>query len=80
MILNHVAQTSTLLVVASARADAHFLRHRDLHAVDKIAIPQRLKNGIGETLDEQVLHRLFTQIMIDPVNLVLREHRTDRGV
>jgi hypothetical protein len=80
VVLDHVAQAAALLVVAAARAHADLLRHGDLHAVDEVAVPQRLEDGVGEPLHEQVLHRLLPEVVIDPVHLVLLKDGADRGV
>ena len=44
------------------------------------APPQRLKQHIGKTHGEQVLHRLFAQIMVDAVNLVFLKIPRNRGI
>ena len=38
-----------------------------------MAIPQRLEHGVGETEDQEVLHRLLAQVVIDAVDLRLVE-------
>ena len=73
VILDDVAHRARLLVVRRASFDAQLLRHRDLHALDVIAIPQRLEHGVREAEDEQVLHRLLAEIVVDAVDLRLVE-------
>ena len=80
MILNHVTQTSALFVVASTRAHPDFFGHGDLHTIDEVSIPQWFENRIRESLHQQILHGLFTEIMIDPIHLMLLKHRADRSV
>jgi hypothetical protein len=77
VVLDHVAQAAALLVVAGARADPEVLGHRDLHAVDEVAVPDRLEDRVGEALDQQVLHRLLAEVVVDPIHLVLLEHRAE---
>src|SRR6266852_5971861 len=55
-------------------ADGELFRHRDLHVIDVIAVPDRLEQSIGETQHEDVLHRFLAEIMIDAVNLMLVEN------
>jgi hypothetical protein len=45
------------------------LRHGDLHMVDVLAIPDRLEDPVGKPEDQNILHRLFPEIVIDPVDL-----------
>ena len=71
MVLDHVAQHAGLVVVAAALADVDFLGHGDLHVVDVVAVPHRLENRVGEPQHEQVLHRLFAEIVVDAVDLLL---------
>ena len=52
----------------------------DLHVVDVAAVPDRLENGVVKTKNQDVLHRLFAEIVIDAVNLVLRENCLDLAV
>ena len=48
--------------------------------IDVRAVPQRLEQRVGEAQHHQVLHRLFAEIVIDAVDLPLREHLADRLV
>ena len=65
MILDHIADGAGFLVEFAAAADVEVLRHRDLHAADVVAIPDRLEKRVGEARIENVLHRLLAQVMID---------------
>ena len=80
MILDHVPQAAALLVVAAARADADLLGHGDSHAVDEIAVPERLEDRVGETLHEEVLHRLLSRGSGRSENLVFGEDGAEGGV
>src|SRR2546429_8711326 len=48
--------------------------------VDVAPVPDRFEDPVGETEDQDVLHRLFAEVMIDAVDLLLGEHRVDRLV
>ena len=75
MVLHHVAQRAGLLVERPAPFHTQRLRCRDLHVIDVIAIPDRLEDPVGEPEHQNVLHRLFAQVVIDAEDLVLVEHR-----
>jgi hypothetical protein len=80
VILNHVAERSTLLVVPAAGAYADFFRYRDLNAVDEVAVPQRLEDRVGESLHQQVLHGFLAEVVIDAIHLMFFENVPNRGV
>lgn len=77
VVLDHVAQGAGTVIISGSVFDADGFGRGDLHMVDVAPIPQRLKHGVGETEDEDVLHRLFAQVVIDAEDLVLREHGMD---
>ena len=79
VVLDHVAQRAALVVVA-ARAGADRLGHRDLHVVDVRRVPDRLEEDVGEAQRQQVLHRLFAEVVIDAVDLIFLEDLGDRVV
>jgi hypothetical protein len=58
VVLDHVTDRACLLVEAAAPLDAEALRHRDLHALDVVAVPDRLDERVREAEEEEVLHRL----------------------
>ncbi len=77
VVLHHIAQRAGLLVKRSAAFDAQRFRRGDLHVVDVVAIPDRLEDAVGEAEDQDVLHRLFAQVVIDAEDLVLVEDGVD---
>jgi hypothetical protein len=74
MVRHHVAQCTGRIVELATRLDIQRLRGGDLDMVDVIAIPQRFENAVGKPKDKDVLNRFFAQIVIDPIDLVLREY------
>ena len=76
MVLDHVAQRAALVVIA-ARAGADGLGHGDLHVVDVRRVPDRLEQDIGEAQSEQVLDRLFAEVVVDAIDLILGEDLGD---
>ena len=77
---DHVAIGAGLLVEGDAVADIEQLGHVDLHVVDEIAVPDRLKEAIGEAEGEDVLRRLLAEEMVDAEDLVLGEDRVQLSV
>src|SRR5208337_5284516 len=68
MILDDVADRSGLIVEAAAALDAEIFRHRNLHALDVVAVPERLHEGIGEAEDDHIVYRPLPQVMINSEN------------
>ena len=62
----------------AAALDAEALGHRDLHALDVVAVPDRLEERVGETEVHQVLHRLLAEVVVDAEDRRLREDRVQR--
>ena len=75
MILHHIPQCARLLEVTAAAFDANALRHRNLHIIHVVAVPNRLENPVGESKDQDILNGLFAQVVIDAIDLVLFEDR-----
>src|SRR5215475_9077578 len=71
MILDHITQSSSILVVASTGADAFVLSHRNLHMIDVFLIPQWFENGIGKTHDQEILDGFLAEVVIDTKKLAL---------
>jgi len=80
MILDHVAQAAALLIVARACTNAAVLGHGDLHMLDEIPVPQGFEDRIGKPLDEEVLHGLLAEIMVDAEHLRLLKDAGDHAV
>src|SRR5579864_9532893 len=45
-----------------------------------VMIPDRLNNRVGEPEREDILHRLLTEVMVDPIDLVLVKDSMDHVV
>ncbi len=80
MVLHDVADRADLLVKAAAALHAEILGHGDLHAVDEIAVPDRLEERVGKAEIKQVLHRLLAQIVVDAEHRGLGKHFVQRAV
>ena len=77
MVGHHVAQRAGGVVGLAALLDADRLGDGDLHVVDVVAVPQRLEEAVGEAEDQDVLHRLLAEIVIDAEDLLLARHAQD---
>src|ERR1044072_4603308 len=77
MVLHHVADGTDLVVELAAPFDTERLGHRNLHALDVVAVPDRLKERVGEAEVEKILDGLLTQIMVDAVDRMLGEELVD---
>src|SRR5581483_3728595 len=80
VVRNHVTQCARGVEIPAALLDTDSLRIRDLYVIDVPPVPDRLEDRVVETEHEYVLHRLFAEIVIDAVNLVLRQDRLDLPV
>ncbi len=77
VVLHDVAQRAGGLVERPAAFDADGFGRRDLHVVDVVAIPDVLEDAVREAEDEDVLHRLLAQVVIDAEDLVFVEDLVD---
>jgi len=80
VVLQHVARGAAAVVVAAARADAELLGDGDLHVVDVAAVPERLEDRVGEAQDEEVLHGLLAEVVVDAEDLRFAEVARGDGV
>jgi hypothetical protein len=65
VVLNDVAGNPDAVKVSGTAADPDVLGHRDLDMIDKAVVPHRLEQLIGEPHRHDVLHCLFTEIVVD---------------
>ncbi len=65
----HVSESTGVLIEAGPRTDAHLLWHVDQHMVDVRPIPDRLEHPVGKPQSQDVLDRLLSEEVIDPVHL-----------
>src|ERR1700678_3589569 len=80
MILDHVANSATLIIDVTPSGNAEGLSHCDLHVIDVITIPYRFKKGVRKAKEVQILDRLFAKKMIDSKYRRFREGRVQRRV
>ena len=73
MVLYHVTHLTCLVEIAPATFDTDRFSDGDLDMGNMILIPLSAENWIGKAQRQEVLHGLFTKIMIDTINLLLGE-------
>ena len=80
VILHDVPNGTGLFVEPLAASDAEALGHGDLHALDVVAVPDRLEKRVREAEVQQILHRFFAEIVIDAEDARLGEGLMQRAV
>ena len=73
MVLYHIAQLTDAIVVSPSPFNADLFSNRDLHVVNATLIPLGIDKPVSKPQHQQVLHRLLTQVMVNPVNVALVE-------
>jgi len=71
---DHVAKRAGLLKEPGAALDRQLLGHVNLDVVDVTAVPDRLKQAVGEAEGEDVLDGLLAEEVVDAKDLGLIEH------
>ena len=77
MALNHVAQRASCFVKTAAPLHTESFGRGNLDVIYIIPVPKRLKNSIAKAENQKILDRIFSQVMIDTVDLLLVEHVED---
>ena len=77
MVLDDVADRPGSVVERAAALDAEVLRHRDLHALDVVAVPDRLEEGVDEAEEEHVDDRPLAEVVVDAEDRRLSELRAE---
>jgi hypothetical protein len=80
VILNHIPQSAGLLVKRAAPLHAKIFRHRDLHTLHAIPVPERLHERVGEPEKQHVVRRSLAQVMINTEDPSLIEAGEQRAV
>src|SRR6185437_11263702 len=77
---HHIAKRTRHIEVAAALFNTNGFRHCDLHVINVTAVPDRFKDAVAEAEYQDVLDRLFTEIMINEIDLILRKNFSDLTV
>ena len=74
MVGHHVTQGASGIEVASTLLHADGFGICDLNVINVAAVPDGLEDGVIEAEHENVLHCLFAEVVVNPIDLVLRQH------
>ena len=80
VVLDHVADRAGFFVEGAATLHAEVLGHRDLHALDAIAVPDRLEELVGEPERQDVEDRFLAQVVVDPEDPRFVERRVEDAI
>jgi hypothetical protein len=69
-----------LIVERTAPLHAEVLGHRDLHAFDVLALPERLEHRVAEPREEQVVNRLLSEVVVDAEDALLIKRAKQNAV
>src|SRR5262249_32196409 len=75
MVLHHIANRARLIVEGAATLDPEIFRHGNLHALDMVAVPERLQERIRKAEIANVMNRPLPEIMVDAENRRLLKSR-----
>ena len=83
MVDDDVTERTNRVVEVAPILDAEALRHRDLHALDVLAVPHRLEHRVRKAEAEDLLEPHLAQVVVDPEELglvdVLVQFRGERA-
>src|ERR1700727_2372962 len=74
MVRHHIAQGAGFFVERRAVLDSNRFSRGDLHIVDVVSVPHRFEQRVAEAEDEDVLHCLFAEIVVNTVDRFLVEY------
>ena len=77
MILNHIGEGAGFLIVFATAFDTDRFGSSNLHVVDILAAPERLKDAVAEAQGEDILDGFLAEIVIDAVDVLLAEDLMD---
>src|SRR5579863_2452989 len=80
VILNYIADGAGLIVESAASLNAEVFGHRDLNAFDEVPVPERFHKRVGESKNDDIVHWLLTQVVVDAKDPRLRKYRVQDGI
>jgi len=70
VVLDNVPDNPGLLVEGAPALDPEVFSDRDLDMIDMTAVPEIFKDTVRKTEEDNILNRLFAEIVIEPIDLV----------
>ena len=67
---DHVAEAARRFVEAAAVLDGELLGNIDLHRLQILTVPGGFDESVGKAQGQNILHRLLSEEVIDPVDLI----------
>lgn len=80
MVLDHIPNGSRFLIIRTATLKTNIFGDRDLDVINIASIPDRLKDPVCQAEDEDILHGLFAEVVVNTVDLVLFKDLADLPV
>src|SRR5882724_7527561 len=80
VVLHNIAYRTHAVIECAASLNTKLLRHRDLHALDVLTVPDRLKKRIRKTKEDEILYRIFPKIMIDAKDILLNKYTMNLSI
>jgi hypothetical protein len=71
MVLHDIANDAKLVKISATPLGTERLLERDLHVVDVVPVPGGTQERVAESQNEDILHHLLAQVMVDAEELVL---------
>jgi hypothetical protein len=80
MILDHVAKRSRGIVERGSTGRRDRFVPDDLDPLDMVGVPDRLEETIGKAQPQNILHRLFSEKMVEPEDVALGERLVQQAI
>src|SRR4029077_5738900 len=80
MVLDHITDRSSLIVKTTATLYAEILCHRDLNALDAVAVPKSLYKSVGKTERQHVVDCSLAKVVIDAEDVSFVEDAQQHAV
>src|SRR5579875_208978 len=80
MVLDHIANRARFLIIAAAPLNADIFGDGDLDVIDVAPVPYRLEDAVRQAKHQDVLYRLFAEIVVDAINLVFFKDFADLAI
>ena len=80
VVFYHVADRPGVIVELAPSLNPELFSHSDLHTLDVIAVPDRLRKLLAKRKNSRLRTSLFTEIVVDPKDFRFRKHRMKCGI